>query len=65
MNRRPTNSVVAKYAEALAKHQGRESRLEESANQETGERPNDLPDGGPGKATIRIKEINDNRYYYW
>jgi hypothetical protein len=23
------------------------------------------PDDVPGKATITIKEINDNRYYYW
>ncbi|ACV49348.1 hypothetical protein Hmuk_3248 (plasmid) [Halomicrobium mukohataei DSM 12286] len=23
------------------------------------------PDGVPSKATITIKEINDNRYYYW
>jgi hypothetical protein len=30
-----------------------------------GERPDDLPDDVPSKATITIKEINDNRYYYW
>jgi len=23
------------------------------------------PDDVPAKATITIKEINDNRYYYW
>ena len=27
--------------------------------------PDDLPDDVPAKATITIKEINDNRYYYW
>ena len=27
--------------------------------------PDDVPDGVPGKATITIKEINGNRYYYW
>lgn len=29
------------------------------------ERPDDLSDDVPSKATITIKEINDNRYYYW
>jgi hypothetical protein len=24
-----------------------------------------LPDDVPSKATITIKKINDNRYYYW
>jgi len=57
---------VAMYAEALAEHKDREARLEESANQEeVEERPDDLPDDVPAKATITIKEINDNRYYYW
>jgi len=57
---------VATYAEALAEHKEREDHLEESADQEeVGERPDDLPDEVPAKATITIKEINDNRYYYW
>ena len=57
---------VATYAEALAEHKEREARLEESADQEeVEERPDDLPDDVPAKATITIKEINDNRYYYW
>ena len=57
---------VASYAEALAEHKEREARLEESADQnEIEERPADLPDDVPAKATITIKEINDNRYYYW
>jgi len=25
----------------------------------------DVPDDVPAKATITVKEINDNRYYYW
>ena len=25
----------------------------------------DLPDDVPAKATTTVKEINDNRYYYW
>ena len=57
---------VARYAEALAEHKAREARLEEeSDDDEFDERPDDLPDDVPAKATITIKEINDNRYYYW
>jgi len=57
---------VARYAEALAEHKARETRLEEESNDdEIEERPDDLPDDVPTKATITIKEINDNRYYYW
>jgi hypothetical protein len=57
---------VSTYAEALAEHNEREARLEEDANQdEMEERPDDLPDTVPAKATVTIKEINDNRYYYW
>jgi len=58
--------TVATYAEALAEHKEREARLEESADEEPVEkRPDNLPDDVPAKATITIKEINDNRYYYW
>ena len=57
---------VVTYAEALVEHKERKTRLEESADQdEVEERPDDLPDDVPAKATITIKEINDNRYYYW
>ena len=57
---------VATYAEELAKHKEREARLEEEPDQdEVEERPDDLPDDVPAKATITIKAINDNRYYYW
>jgi hypothetical protein len=57
---------VARYAEELAEHKAREDRLEEdSGESEIEERPDDLPDDVPSKATITIKEINDNRYYYW
>lgn len=57
---------VARYAEELAKHKDRETGLEESSDEdEIEERPDDLPDDVPSKATITIKEINDNRYYYW
>ncbi|TQQ79139.1 hypothetical protein EGH24_12145 [Halonotius terrestris] len=57
---------VASYAEKLAEHKDREARLEEkSGDDEIDNRPDDLPDDVPSKATITIKEINDNRYYYW
>jgi len=57
---------VARYAEELAEHKARETRLEkEAAEDEIDERPDGLPDDVPSKATITIKEINDNRYYYW
>ncbi|MFC6823746.1 hypothetical protein [Halopelagius fulvigenes] len=57
---------VARYAEALAEHKEREAHLEaESDESDIKERPDDLPDDVPAKATITIKEINDNRYYYW
>jgi len=57
---------VARYAEKLAEHKEREARLEEESDDATvQERPDDLPDNVPSKATITIKEINDNRYYYW
>ena len=57
---------VAQYAEALAEHKERQARLEmESENNETEEQLDGLPDDVPSKATITIKEINNNRYYYW
>ncbi|WP_128226487.1 hypothetical protein [Halobacteriaceae bacterium SHR40] len=57
---------VARYAEELAEHKAREARLEEEPDgDEITDRPDDLPDDVPSKATITIKEINDNRYYYW
>jgi len=57
---------VARYAEELAEHKERGARLEdESPEGELEKRPDYLPDDVPTKATITIKEINDNRYYYW
>ena len=57
---------VARYADELAEYREREARLaEEDDEAEIKERPEDLPDDVPSKATITIKEINDNRYYYW
>ena len=57
---------VARYGEALAEHKEREARLETEADDaDVEERPDELPDDVPAKATVTIKEINDNRYYYW
>ncbi len=57
---------VASYAEALAEYRERAARLAEGEEEdEVEERLEDLPDDVPSKATITIKEINDNRYYYW
>jgi hypothetical protein len=57
---------VATYAEELAEYREREARLAESEeNSHVEERPADRPDDVPSKATITVKEINDNRYYYW
>ncbi|ELZ86939.1 hypothetical protein C454_00275 [Haloferax gibbonsii ATCC 33959] len=68
LNESPPNRLrdVARYAEELAEHKEREVRLEEEPpERELEKRPDDLPDDVPTKATITIKEINDNRYYYW
>ncbi|MFC6823762.1 hypothetical protein [Halopelagius fulvigenes] len=57
---------VARYTEELAEHREREERLADNEeNEGVKERPENLPDDVPSKATITVKEINDNRYYYW
>jgi len=57
---------IARYAEELGEHKAREARLnEESDDEKVEERLDDLPEDVPAKATITIKKINDNRYYYW
>ncbi|UTF55768.1 hypothetical protein [Natronosalvus rutilus] len=57
---------VAQYAEKFAEYREREARLaENNESKEVEERPADLPGDVPSKATITVKEINDNRYYYW
>ncbi|MFP8953628.1 hypothetical protein ACLI4Z_11725 [Natrialbaceae archaeon A-arb3/5] len=67
LNESPSDRLqdISRYAEALAEHKEREARLEEPDEANVEERPDDLPDDVPTKATITIKEINDNRYYYW
>ncbi|KAB1184839.1 MULTISPECIES: hypothetical protein [Haloferax] len=62
-----TLNHVSRYAERLAEHRERERRLEvqQESDRVKKERPSDLPEDVPSRATITIKEINDNRYYYW
>ena len=57
---------VASYAEELAEYRERTEHFAcEDSNPGAKEQSDDLPDEVPSKATITIKEINDNRYYYW
>ncbi|MFC7205286.1 hypothetical protein ACFQJC_17385 [Haloferax namakaokahaiae] len=58
---------VAQYAEQLAEHREREQRLREKqdTDQDAVDRPDDMPEDVPSKASLTVKEINDNRYYYW
>jgi hypothetical protein len=56
---------VARYAEALAEYRERKARLEENDESEEFDLNDDLPEEVPSKATITIKTINGNRYYYW
>ena len=57
---------VARYTRDLAEYREREARLAENeGDNQIEEQLEDLPDDVPSKATITVKEINDNRYYYW
>lgn len=56
---------LASYAASLAEYREREERLDSQENPHRNEQQTDLPEGVPSKATLTIKEINDNRYYYW
>lgn len=63
-----TLRAAASYAEALAEYREREARLrdaDEDDSEVVDERPEDLPNDVPTKATLTVKEINDNQYYYW
>ncbi|CQH46014.1 uncharacterized protein HHUB_1186 [Halobacterium hubeiense] len=51
---------VATYADELATY-----RDEEPTETVAEPEADDRPDAVPAKATITVKEINDNRYYYW
>ncbi|WP_136690060.1 hypothetical protein [Halorhabdus amylolytica] len=62
--------TIAAYAEDLAAYKEAQAEAElegqdEEVVRETSEEVDDLPDEVPGKASVVIKEINDNRYYYY
>ncbi len=41
------------------------SQPDEKPAQQSDQQSDDPPDGVPSKATVTVKEINGNRYYYW
>ena len=64
-----TLQEISRYAEdlAAAKEAAAEAELEddEEVVREDSEDVDDLPDDVPAKASIVVKEINSNRYYYY
>ena len=57
---------VGTYVTELAAYREREDSIAEECNEDSNqEASSDRPDEVPSKATITIKKINDNRYYYW
>ena len=56
---------VAGYAEELAEYGERETSTEDRAGNGIKQPTEDPSEGVPSRATITVKEINDNRYYYW
>lgn len=57
---------LARYLEDLAVYREQAPCLDEEAEgDETKGPPEDLPEDVPSKATITIKKINENQYYYW
>lgn len=64
-----TLEEISRYAEdlAAAKEAEAEAELEddEEVVREDSEDVDDLPDDVPTKASVVVKEINSNRYYYY
>lgn len=56
---------ISRYANELADHREREARLEEETKAAESEETADRPADVPARATVTVKEINNNRYYYW
>jgi len=57
---------LAAYAQALADHREREAATGDADEpQDADPAGDDRPDDVPSKATLTVKEINDNRYHYW
>jgi hypothetical protein len=62
--------TIAGYAEQLAEWRDVQAEAEDDEQneeiiQESSEDINERPDDVPGKASVVIKEINDNRYEYY
>ncbi|QLG29888.1 hypothetical protein HUG10_19965 (plasmid) [Halorarum halophilum] len=63
-----TLRVIAKHAEELASWKdahAEDTPEEDDAVREETTEDSDRPKGVPGKASIVVKNINDNRYYYY
>jgi hypothetical protein len=54
---------LAEYASDLAEH--RKRTADSADGGEPADEADDLPEDVPSNATVTVKEINDNRYYYW
>lgn len=62
-NRHSINKTLASDSEEVDEEVDEEAG--ESSDEESESPPEDRPSGVPSKATLTVKEINDNRYYYW
>jgi hypothetical protein len=57
---------AAEYAVALADHrETADDGGDDDGPGGDGDAPEDTPEDVPSKATLTVKEINDNRYHYW
>ena len=57
---------VAHYSEELAEYKSRREYTDQAVDKAVDDEPSDdRPNDVPPKATITIKKINNNRYYYW
>jgi hypothetical protein len=56
---------AVRYAESLLEHEQRLDSDTDTDDEAEPDRDEDLPEDVPSKATITIKAINDNRYYYY
>jgi hypothetical protein len=54
--------AIARYAEELADYRSRtdDNSDRDDTERRSTDRPDDLPDDVPAKATVTVKEINDN-----
>lgn len=65
-----TLEEISRYAEDLAAAKAAQAKAEledgdEEVVREDSEDVDDLPDDVPTKASVVVKEINSNRYYYY